>query len=95
MNGTTAVGQYAAVRQLCVTGTAKYVREVSATSLREIAAEVERITGEPVSASTVLRWEQAKAKPTGPRALAYLAVIQDLMAVTRKRPCRVAAGGAA
>lgn len=79
---TTAVGQYAEVRQLCVSGTAKYARLVSHASLREIAAEVARITGEPTSASSVLRWERGAARPTGPRALAYLRVIRDLMVAT-------------
>jgi hypothetical protein len=70
------------------------VRLANGASLREIARDMSQLVGARVSASTVLRYELGQVRPTGARALAYLRVIEELMAATGTKPARAAASGA-
>lgn len=61
---------------MCRTGAAKSIRESSNVSLREVGA------GVGVSQVTVYRWESAKTKPSGPEAMRYLTVLDELSGVS-------------
>lgn len=78
MENTSTIVQLADIRRRCASGLARRVRVKSGLSLREIAAATAERAGCTVSASTVYRWESGDARPTGDRALAYLAVLDEL-----------------
>lgn len=65
----------AQVRALCRSGAARSIRMAADLSLREVVARIEP----PVSPSTLLRWEQGDARPTGPAALSYGELLQGLL----------------
>jgi DNA-binding XRE family transcriptional regulator len=71
------------VRALCATGANAGIRLGANLTLREVGAAVS------VSPTTVQRWEDGTAKPTGTRAIAYARVLRQLAPTSR----RARAGG--
>ncbi len=67
------------VRGLCASGTARVLRQSAGLSLREMATPV------GVSPTTVLRWEEGEARPTGRRALAYATMLERLTQPMKRR----------
>lgn len=63
------------VRTMCRTGAAKTIRQSAGISLRELGE------GVGVSQVTVYRWENARTRPSGPEAMRYLTVLDDLAGV--------------
>jgi DNA-binding transcriptional regulator YiaG len=66
------VSRLARLRRLTSEGEARRLRLRSQASLSEIAAEV------GVTPSCILRWEMADRRPSGERALRYLAILEEL-----------------
>ena len=64
------------MRALCATGVSREFRTQATLSLREMGSAA------GVSAATVHRWESGKAKPTGPRALAYARALRSIEPLT-------------
>ena len=64
----------ATARQLLADGTARRIREGAGLSLRDVAKDL------GVAASAVSRWENEKRSPRGESALAYVALLERLMA---------------
>lgn len=62
----------AEARRLCGNGEARAIREAADLSLAELARDV------GVSESTLSEWERGAQRPTGQRAIRYLAVLRDL-----------------
>jgi DNA-binding XRE family transcriptional regulator len=60
------------VRALCATGANAGIRLSADLTLRELGAAVR------VSPTTVQRWENGTAKPTGTRAIAYARALRSL-----------------
>ena len=67
------------VRGLCASGAVRSLRHSAGLSLREVATAV------GVSPTTVLRWEDGEARPTGRRALAYAEMLERLTQPSRRR----------
>jgi DNA-binding transcriptional regulator YiaG len=66
------VARLARVRRLAASGAARAIREEAGLSLTELAAGVQ------VDRVTVHRWERGSRRPTGPAALRYLDVLEEL-----------------
>lgn len=72
MNGAE-LNQLAEVRALAQSGSARAIREAARVSLREMAGAV------GASKSAIHRWETGSRSPRGDTALAYRAVLQELL----------------
>jgi DNA-binding transcriptional regulator YiaG len=69
---TTAV-RVARIRRLAHTGEARAIRRAARLPLRIVALEV------GCAPSTVMRWESGERRPTGPKALRYLDLLDKLL----------------
>ena len=61
---------------MCKTGVAKTIRESTDLSLRDLSA------GVGVSQVTILRWENARTRPAGDKAMRYLDILDELSGVS-------------
>lgn len=72
MKTNTRLIRLARVRHLAQTGEARRIRAAAGLSQGEIADFVD------VRPSTVSRWETGQRTPTGPAALLWLSLLEDL-----------------
>ena len=72
---TPDVVSIAKARVLIDSGTARTVRTAAGLSLRQMASALN------VDPSSVYRWETGERKPRGERAVAYAALLRDLMEI--------------
>lgn len=74
MASTTTTARLARLRRMCEDGTARTIRQSRGSSLREIARDAGTYP------STISRWERGLRSPRGAEALAYLDVLEELIA---------------
>lgn len=65
------------VRRLVTTGEARRIREAAHIRAAEIARDI------GTSQSAVARWEAGERMPTGPAAVRYLRILQNLQALAQ------------
>jgi DNA-binding transcriptional regulator YiaG len=69
---TSTARDLATVREYASNGAARAIREAADLRLADVARELD------VSVATVSGWERGWQRPTGDRALAYLALLREL-----------------